>query len=302
MSKEPSLVILAAGMGSRYGGLKQMDPVDEAGRVIIDYSIHDAIEAGFKNIVFIIKHAIEEDFKEIIGRRTEKLANVTYVYQEVDTLPEGYEVPADRVKPWGTAHAIMQIAGKVDGPFAVINADDYYGKDGYRLLYRFLTEEVADDKYCMIGYVLENTVSDHGHVARGVCVTEDGYLKEIHERKQIEVHGDDIEFTLDGGTSWTKLDRQSVVSMNMWGFPNTLIQELETRFRAFLNAELERDPLKCEYLLPEVVEECLKAGTAKVKVFTSKDKWYGVTYKEDKEGVVKALKTLREDGLYPNFR
>lgn len=300
MNQEPSLVILAAGMGSRYGGLKQMDAIDPDGRVIIDYSIHDAIEAGFKKIVFIIKSQIEEDFKEIIGYRTEKLAEVAYVNQEIDTLPQGYSVPEGRIKPWGTAHSIIQLDGVVDGPFAVINADDYYGKSGYELLYRFLKEEVTDDNYCMIGYVLKNTVSENGHVARGVCETKDGLLKQIFERKQIEIHDKAIEYTEDG-TNWNHLDSDSVVSMNMWGFPKSIIKKIADGFSKFLEDELDKNPLKCEYLLPEAVQDYLHNGDISVKVLTSSDKWYGVTYKEDKDGVVEALKALRDKGLYKSF-
>lgn len=301
MNKEPSLVILAAGMGSRYGGLKQMDPVDDAGRVIIDYSIHDALAAGFKNIVFIIKKAIDADFREVIGRRIEKLANVTYVYQETDQLPDGYTLPPGREKPWGTAHAVIQLKGKVAGPFAVINADDYYGKSGFKLLYQFLTEEVNNRTACMIGYVLKNTVSEFGHVARGVCRTANGYLEKINERKQIQPYEGGIHYTEDGGASWTDLPEDAVVSMNMWGFSNRLIDDVAARFEAFLDEAVAKDPLKCEYLLPEVVQEYLAAGALSVKVYTSRDKWYGVTYKDDKPRVVAALKRLREEGLYPGF-
>lgn len=296
MNKEPYLVILAAGMGSRYGGLKQMDAIDEFGHVIIDYSIYDAIEAGFKNIVFIIKRAIEKDFKEIIGNRIEKIANVSYVYQEIDTLPEGYKVPDGREKPWGTAHSIMQLDKVVDAPFAVINADDYYGKSSYKLLYDYLSSNNTDEEACMIGYILENTVSENGHVARGVCITDGNELLKIDERKKIEIHGEKIEY--EDGDKWIELPKDSVVSMNMWGFNSKIIGMISDKFNEFLDEELERDPMKCEFLLPEVVQTYLKSGDIKVKVIKSEAKWFGVTYKEDKEGVVTALSQLRDRGLY----
>ncbi len=299
MSREPYLVILAAGMGSRYGGLKQIDAVDDKGNVIIDYSIYDAIESGFKNIVFIIKKSIEEDFKNIIGNRIEKKANVYYVYQEVEALPEGYTVPEGREKPWGTGHSIIQLKDIVDAPFAVINADDYYGKAAYKYLYDYLTKEVQQDTGCMIGYILENTVSKNGHVARGVCVTDENELKRIDERKKIEVHGDKIEYEDNG--EWISLPNDSVVSMNMWGFNNKVIKMIEDKFTGFLDAELDKDPLKCEFLLPEVIQEYLKEGKLNISVIKSTDKWFGVTYKEDKAGVVEELKKLREKGLYDNI-
>lgn len=299
MNKEPYLVILAAGMGSRYGGLKQMDSVDDNGHVIIDYSIYDAIEAGFKNIVFIIKKSIEDEFKKRIGNRIEEIANVYYVYQEVNTLPDGYSVPANREKPWGTAHSIMQIKDVVDAPFAVINADDYYGKSSYSLLYKYLTEDIKPNEGCMIGYVLKNTISMHGHVARGVCKVENGELRHIDEIKKIEVHGDKIEF--ESGETWKELPGDSVVSMNMWGFNAELVDGVSKRFAAFLDEELDINPLKCEFLLPEVVQSLLRNGELKVNVLTSTEKWFGVTYKEDKEGVVAAFKELRDKGLYDNL-
>ena len=299
MSREPYLVILAAGMGSRYGGLKQIDAVDDKGNVIIDYSIYDAIESGFKNIVFIIKKSIEEDFKNIIGNRIEKKANVYYVYQEVEALPEGYAVPEGREKPWGTGHSIIQLKDIVDAPFAVINADDYYGKAAYKYLYDYLTKEVQEDTGCMIGYILENTVSKNGHVARGVCVTDENELKRIDERKKIEVHGDKIEYEDNG--EWISLPNDSVVSMNMWGFNNKVIKMIEDKFTGFLDTELDKDPLKCEFLLPEVIQEYLKEGKLNISVIKSTDKWFGVTYKEDKAGVVEELKKLREKGLYDNI-
>lgn len=302
MNKKPVLVIMAAGMGSRYGGLKQIDPVDPYGNKIIDFSIYDAVEAGFEKVVFIIKKAIEQEFKEQIGDRMAKHVNVEYVFQELDKLPEGFTAPEDRVKPWGTAHAILCCKGVVDGPFAVINADDYYGKSAFKSIYDQLLKVEDGDKYqyTMVGYKLYNTLTENGHVARGVCVTdENSKLTDIHERTRIEKHGDVAEFTEDDGATWTELGEDTIVSMNMWGFTESILKEIDERFAAFLNRELPVNPLKCEYFLPFVVDEILKEDKAEVTVLKSVDRWYGVTYKEDKEMVVNAIRSLKEAGLYP---
>lgn len=301
MKKEPVLVIMAAGMGSRYGGLKQIDPIDEQGHIIIDFSIYDAIRAGFKKLIFIIKHEIEADFKEVIGNRISKFVEVDYVYQDLKNLPDGFSVPEGRVKPWGTAHAILSCVGKVDGPFAVINADDCYGADAYKVLYDFLIEEPKSAfDYAMVGYILENTLTDNGHVARGVCTTTaDGYLACIDERIRIEKKPDHTAYTEDDGATWVTIPKGSPVSMNMWGFQATLLKALDDRFVAFLDANIEKNPMKCEYLLPTVVGEMLKENKATVKVLHSADRWYGVTYKEDKETVMNAIKDLKAKGVYP---
>lgn len=302
MEKKPVLAIMAAGMGSRYGGLKQIDPVDEYGNLIIDFSIYDAKEAGFEKVVFIIKKAIEEDFKELIGRRIEKQMEVEYVYQELDKLPEGYEVPAHRQKPWGTAHAILCCNDVIDGPFAVINADDYYGKEAFQTIYNQLITMKDGDKYeyTMVGYQLYKTLTDYGHVARGVCqVGADQMLEDIHERTRIEKRGNGAAFTEDDGKTWTELSEDTVVSMNMWGFTNSILDEISKRFCVFLDEQLVKNPLKCEYFLPFVVDELLKEGRAEVKVLHSEDNWYGVTYKEDKKVVVDAVKALKAKGCYP---
>lgn len=302
MNKKPVLVIMAAGMGSRYGGLKQIDPVDPYGNKIIDFSIYDAVEAGFEKVVFIIKKAIEQEFKEQIGDRMAKHVDVEYVFQELDNLPEGFTAPEDRVKPWGTAHAILCCKGVVDGPFAVINADDYYGKSAFKSIYDQLLKVEDGDKYqyTMVGYKLYNTLTENGHVARGVCVTdENSKLTDIHERTRIEKHGDVAEFTEDDGATWTELGEDTIVSMNMWGFTESILKEIDERFAAFLNRELPVNPLKCEYFLPFVVDEILKEDKAEVTVLKSVDRWYGVTYKEDKEMVVNAIRSLKEAGLYP---
>ena len=305
MSKKPVLVIMAAGMGSRYGGLKQIDPIDEQGNKIIDFSIYDAVQAGFETVVFIIKKAIEKEFKENIGDRLKDHVNVKYVYQELDKLPEGYEMPEGRVKPWGTGHAILCCQEVIDGPFAVINADDYYGRTAFQAIYNQLTR-VSDDEnkyqYAMVGYELYNTLTENGHVARGVCtVNEDGKLLNIHERTRIEKHGEIAEFTEDDGNSWTELSKETLVSMNLWGFTESILKELSSRFISFLDRELTQNPVKCEYFLPFVVDELLKEGKAEVSVLKSSDRWYGVTYKEDKENVVKAIGQLKQSGLYPDI-
>lgn len=303
MKKKPVLVIMAAGMGSRYGGLKQIDPVDEYGNLIIDFSIYDAVAAGFEKIVFIIKKAIEEDFKEHIGKRMEKHAEVAYVYQELDKLPEGYTCPEERVKPWGTGHAILCCAEEIgDAPFAVINADDYYGKSAFKTIYDQLCNMEDDEKchYTMVSYDLYKTLTDNGHVARGVCsVDENRMLTDIVERTKIEKHGEQAEFTEDDGATWNPLPQGTEVSMNLWGFTPSIFRELNGRFSAFLDKNLPVNPLKCEYFLPFVVDEMLKEGMADVKVLSSADSWYGVTYKEDKEKVMNAIRSFKEAGLYP---
>lgn len=300
--KKPVLVIMAAGMGSRYGGLKQIDPVDKEGHIIIDFSIYDAIRAGFEKVVFIIKKENEADFKASIGNRMEKQIQVEYVYQELTNLPQGYKVPEGRVKPFGTGHAILSCKGVIDGPFAVINADDYYGKHAYQMIYEYLSTHEDDEKYryTMVGYVLENTLTENGHVARGVCVTdENGYLTDINERTHIEKREEGAAYTEDEGATWTPIPEGSTVSMNMWGFTASMLEELENRFCPFLDENLEKNPLKCEYFLPSVVHELLEENKATVQVLKSLDKWYGVTYKEDKEYVVNAIQKMKESGLYP---
>ena len=253
-------------------------------------------------MLFIIKKSIEAEFKSHIGNRISKQIEVEYVYQELDKLPAGFSVPAGRVKPWGTAHAVLCCSQLIDGPFAVINADDYYGKEAFRMIYDQLmkSEDQERYQYTMIGYQLYNTLTENGHVARGVCsVDESGHLKDIHERTRIEKHGDVAEYTEDDGASWTRLEEDTIVSMNMWGFTKSIIGELEKRFSAFLKENLPVNPLKCEYFLPYVVDELLKAGKAEVTVRKSVDRWYGVTYKEDKAVVVNAIRELKDRGLYP---
>lgn len=302
MGKKPVLVIMAAGMGSRYGGLKQIDPIDEFGNIIIDFSIFDAKDAGFEKVIFIIKKAIEEDFKSHIGNRISRQMEVEYVYQELDKLPEGFSIPEGRVKPWGTAHAVLCCSRIIDGPFAAINADDYYGKEAFHMIYDQLSKSEDGEKYqyTMVGYQLYNTLTENGYVARGVCsVDGSGHLEGIHERTRIEKHGDIAEYTEDGGASWIQLPEDTIVSMNMWGFTKSITGELKKGFGSFLEENLPLNPQKCEYFLPFVVDELLKAGKAEVTVLKSVDRWYGVTYKEDKDMVVKAIRGLKDKGLYP---
>lgn len=301
---KPVLVVMAAGMGSRYGGLKQVDPVGNHGQLIIDYSIYDAKRAGFETVVFVIKKAIEETFKGAIGNRLSKVMDVKYAYQELDDLPEGYSVPDERVKPWGTCHAILAARKVVDGPFAVINADDYYGPEAFKEIYDYLlTHPDSPDTYefAMVGYLLGNTVTEHGHVARGICVEDEGnYLQSVTERTHIEKVGDDARFTEDDGKTWTPVSGGTIVSMNLWGFTKSFLAEAGDRFPAFLDDALKTNPLKGEYFLPSVVSALIDEGKARVKVLRSHDKWYGVTYHEDKPVVVAAIAAKTADGTYPD--
>ena len=300
--KKPVLVIMAAGMGSRYGGLKQIDPIDEQGHIIMDFSIFDAKRAGFEKVVFIIKKENEADFKEAIGKRMESVMDVEYVFQDLHNIPEGFAVPEERVKPWGTAHAILSAIDVVDGPFAVINADDYYGRDAFQKIFDFLSTHEDDDKYryTMVGYRLENTLTENGHVARGICtLDEKNHLVKVVERTRIEKKGDGAAFTEDDGVTWEELPMDAVVSMNMWGFSASFLQEIKKGFAAFLEEGLKKNPLKCEYFLPAVVTRLLEENRATVSVLTSKDKWYGVTYKEDKAVVMAAIQGMKDDGVYP---
>ena len=302
MSNKPVLVIMAAGMGSRYGGLKQLDPVGSHGQLIIDYSIYDAKRAGFETVVFVIKPEIEADFKEAIGDRVSKVMDVKYAYQLKEDLPEGYSVPAGRTKPWGTAHAALAARNIVDGPFAVINADDYYGPEAYQEIYNYLSTHQDGDmyEYVMVGYLLKNTVTENGTVARGVCEeTADHFLTQVTERTKIE-KGEPPRYTEDDGATWTDLSADTIVSMNMWGFTRSFLDEALARFPAFLDKALAENPEKGEYFLPTVVSQLIDEGKARVKVLRSEDKWYGVTYREDKPTVVAAIAEKTDSGLYPS--
>ncbi|MBR4077124.1 MAG: nucleotidyltransferase [Oscillospiraceae bacterium] len=296
--KNPVLVIMAAGMGSRFGGPKQITPVDDRGHIIIDFSLYDAYRAGFRDVAFIIKREMEADFRERIGSRMEKYFNVSYIYQELDRLPEGYTVPEERSKPWGTGHAVACCKGQVEGPFAVINADDFYGRTAFSAIYDFLAANPAKGSYAMVGYRVRNTVTEHGSVARGVCETENGMLKGITERTHIVKQGTDAAFSEDGGKTFTFIPGDTMVSMNMWGFANGLLDELWDRFPAFLDKNLPVNPAKCEYFLPFVVNEQLEDGTASVQVLPCEETWYGVTYREDLESVQNAIAKMKEEKIY----
>jgi len=298
--KKPVLVIMAAGMGSRYGGCKQMDPVGGHDQVILDYSIYDAKRAGFETVIFVIKHEIEADFKQRIGSRVERHMDVRYAFQRMDDLPEGYVVPAGRTKPWGTAQAALAAQPFIHGPFAILNADDYYGRSAFQTIYDYLCAHQDGDEYATVAYRLENTVTDYGHVARGVCqVGADGCLTGIVERTRIE-KGPPPRFTEDGGATWTELSGDTMVSMNFWGFGPSLLDRARERFPDFLDKALAKDPLKAEYLLPTLVGQLISEGLATVRALSSGDKWYGVTYKEDKPAVSAAIARMTAEGLYPD--
>ena len=303
--KKPILVILAAGMGSRYGGLKQIDPVGNHGEAILDYSLFDAYEAGFETAVIIIKEAIRKDFMDTVDKRLKNCPmEIRYAYQELDMLPAGFSIPDGRTKPWGTSHAVLCAKDAIDGaPFAVINADDYYGKSAFRTIYEYLSQ-VQDAQvypYCMVGYRLGNTVTEHGSVARGVCQTDtDGYLTAIVERTRIEKYEGGIHFTEDGGQSWQDLPADTPVSMNMWGFTPSFLDEVDARFPEFLANEVPGNPHKAEFFLPMSVAALLREGKATVKVLRSSSQWYGVTYAADKPQVVAALQAMTAQGQYPH--
>ena len=302
--KNPELVIMAAGMGSRYGGLKQIDKVDDEGHIIIDYSIYDAMKAGFRDVTFIIKKEIEKDFREVMDAHLAgKKINVKYVYQEIDKLPEGFTVPEGRRKPWGTAHALLCCLGTVNAPFAVINADDYYGANAFKKIYNFLKNTNDDGKYhyAMVGYRIKNTVTEQGTVSRGICeADENGMLKSIVERTKIGIREGNIYYTEDDVDY--ALNPEALVSMNLWGFTTSYLEECKKRFPKFLEENLPKNPEKCEFFLPSVVSDLVKEGKADVRVLDNTDKWYGVTYKEDKETVVNAFRELKNSGIYPeNF-
>ncbi len=300
--KKPILVIMAAGMGSRFGGLKQIEPVSSAGEIILDFSLYDAISAGFEKVIFIIKKENEKDFRKLIDGRAGKFIDVEYSFQELDDLPEGYSVPVGREKPWGTGHAVLSARKLADAPFAVINADDYYGPDAFKQIYAFLAsaEDNLRYQYCMVGYQIENTLTENGYVSRGVCQTsDDGFLTSITERTKIQWQDKKIVFTQDDGLSWQELAPGTIVSMNFWGFTPSMMNELWSRFPDFLDKAMVENPQKGEYFLPAVVDRLIQEEHADVKVLKSCDKWYGVTYKEDKDSVVKAIQAMKNSGKYP---
>lgn len=292
MNKDITLVVMAAGMGSRFGGLKQLEPIGKNGEVLLDYSVYDAVAAGFTKVVFVIKHAIEKDFKAVVGNRIEKMVKTEYVFQETDLLPDGFVCPPERVKPWGTAHAILCCKNVIDEPFAVVNADDFYGKSAFIKMADFLKNNTKD--YCMVGFRLANTLTENGHVSRGVCESEKGILKSVIERTKIM----DCKYTEDDGNTWHELAPDTVVSMNLWGFMPDFFDYIEKGFREFLKENINAP--KAEYYLPTVVSSLINNGEKQVKILVAEDKWYGVTYKEDKANVVAAINKMVDDGLY-NF-
>ena len=290
MNKDITLVVMAAGMGSRFGGLKQIEPIGPKGEAILDFSVYDAVKAGFTKVVFVIKHAIEKDFKEFVGNRIENRVKVEYVFQEIDKLPEGYTCPEGREKPWGTAHAILCCKDVVKEPFAVVNADDFYGRSAFVKMAEFLKSD--SDDYSMVGFRLVNTLTENGYVSRGVCDIENGNLKSVTERTKIM----DCKYTEDDGATWTALPEDTVVSMNLWGFRPDVFRFIETGFKKFLDEKI--DVPKSEYYLPTVVSERIEKGEKSVKVLIAEDKWYGVTYKEDKQVVVDAIGKMVAGGCY----
>ena len=293
MAKDITLVVMAAGMGSRFGGLKHIVPVGKNNEVLLDFSVYDAVKAGFTKVVFVIKHAIEKDFKAIIGKRIEKMVEVEYVFQENDVLPEGFVCPEDRVKPWGTAHAILCCKDVVKEPFAVVNADDFYGRSAFKKIADFLKNETKD--YCMVGFRLVNTLTENGYVSRGVCEIKDNKLSSVTERTKIV----DCKYTEDDGESWTPMSPDTVVSMNLWGFMPDIFGYIEDGFKEFLSKNINVP--KSEYYLPSVVSSLIEKGEKQVEVLIAEDKWYGVTYKEDKQNVVEAIGAMVDAGMYENL-
>ena len=301
---KPVLVVMAAGMGSRFGGLKQIAPVGDHGEAILDYSIYDAYEAGFRTAVIVIKEAIREDFMQTVGKRLEKSPmEIRYAFQELSKLPEGYSLPEGRTKPWGTSHAVLCAKEAVgDEPCAVINADDYYGKSAFRVIYDYLSNAADGEKYdyCMVGYELSKTVTDNGSVARGICETDaEGLLTDVTEQTRIEKYPGGIHYTEDG-ENWTDVPDDTIISMNFWGFTPSFLEEVRKSFPMFLDKTLAENPLKGEFYLPAVVSRLLAEEKATVRVLRSADRWYGVTYAADKPGVVAALRKMAEEGKYPN--
>ena len=300
--KKPQLVIMAAGLGSRYGGLKQMDPVDPQGQWIIDYSIYDAIRAGFGQVILIIKEENEQLFRDTLGKRVGNKADIKFVHQKPDVLPEGFSIPEGRVKPWGTAHAVLCAKDAIDAPFAVINADDYYGPSAFKAIHDFLVSDHPENEMAMVGYRVENTLTENGHVARGVCsLDETGkYLTGIVERTRIEPREGGAAFTEDEGKTYTFLPAGTVVSMNLWGFAPKILEEIEGRFAGFLAENLPKNPLKCEYFLPLIPNLMIAEGKGKVQVLPTPEKWYGVTYHDDMPNVKASIAKKKADGLYPD--
>ena len=297
--EKPVLIIMAAGMGSRYGGLKQMDPIDEYGHLLMDYSVFDAKRAGFERVIIVIKPENEELFEEKIGSRLRRYIQVDYAHQVLENLPEGFSVPEGRTKPWGTAHAILTAAPAIDGSFAVINADDFYGRTAFSTVFDFLSAQDDENKHAMVAYRLRNTVTENGSVSRGICTAEDGYLKDVTECLRIEKDGNDARTTEDDGKTWTALSGDTLVSMNLWGFGHGILDAFRSGFPAFLDKNLPVNPMKCEYFLPVVADQELKAGRCTVRLLPCDETWYGMTYREDIPSVKAAIDNMKKQGIYP---
>ena len=297
---KPALVILAAGMGSRYGGMKQIDGVGSHGEPIIEFSIYDAHEAGFEKVVLIIKKEHEAAFKAALTDRVSKGMEVVFAYQDMENIPEGFTVPEGRVKPWGTTHALLACKGIVNEPFAIINADDFYGKDAYKVIYKYLTEEISDDNYAMVGYLCNNTLTDNGTVTRAICERDDeDYLSKIVEIQKIARENGKPVYEKDG--EWLPLDENALVSMNFWGFTPKIFEQCEPVFAEFLENNIELNPMKCEHVIPTAIGELVKQKVCSVKVLSSKDQWFGVTYAKDKPGVVEKIQKMKDEGIYPDI-
>lgn len=297
--QKPILVIMAAGLGSRFGGLKQIAPVDAQGHLLIDYAIFDAIQAGFGKVVCVIKPELEQDFDEVIMSRLRGKVDVQYAYQTIDKLPEGHSVPEGRTKPWGTAHAVLCAKDLIDAPFCVINADDFYGRSAFEIIARFLNSEVSENRRAMVGYRIENTLTENGTVARGVCSADaHGMLICINERTRVIPKVGGAAYTEDGET-YTFVPAGTKVSMNMWGFHPAILDEIEGRFPAWLTENAAKNPMKCEYFLPLIPNQLLQDGKATVQVLPTAEKWYGVTYAADMPKVQSALASMRDSGVSP---
>ena len=294
---KPTLVIMAAGMGSRFGGCKQITPVDDAGHVIIDFSIYDAVRAGFGRVVCIIKPEMEADFRAAIGDRIAPFVELKYAYQQIDMLPDGYSVPEGRVKPWGTGHAVLCAAGCIDGPFAVINADDFYGRGAFQAACDFLSAPHAPNEHAMVAYRVENTLTENGSVSRGVCSAENGLLTGVVERTKIVPRPGGAAFIEDD--SETFLPNGTPVSMNLWAFQHSILDELKNRFTAYLDENLPKNPMKCEYFLPLIPNALIHEGTGSVRVLDTDERWFGVTYHDDLAKVRAAIREMKQKGLYP---
>lgn len=296
--KKPTLLVMAAGMGSRYGGLKQIDKITEEGEILLDFSLYDAKRAGFDRAVFVIREEHRDLFEEILENGAARHMEIDYAYQKLEDIPEGFSIPQGRKKPWGTAHAVWSARDLIDGPFAIVNGDDYYGPEAFKTMYEFLAKQEKPGDFAMVAYELKNTITENGHVSRGVCRLENGYLADIVERSKIMRLDGQIAYE-DQGASWQPLAEDTPVSMNLWGYSPLILEEIGRRFPAFMEEALREDPLKAEYLIPKITDDLIKEGLATCKVLQTGDKWYGMTYPEDKAMVQEALKAKKQQGQYP---